>query len=519
MPSIVIKEIDETTAGVDAIGNDIVFIPGFSTNNCNCYIGRNVNETPVSTGESGTVTEGSNYSSGDTVDTVKDGKPSLFTNIVLKKTWKCSVTGEGTLSYTWTELTDTSTHALYLEPHPEQEPILCTTIDQFESYFGKEPFKFTNNETYEDVGFESTAFLTGDNIVKSGEYDKSYIMAKEILKLGMPVVYDVVVPHTNIGYPTTDLVKKFYENLPTEIAKLEDKGEYTVKYITTGGYPSFEYCGFKTEGELNDSYPIVVKMVEVASTRGDAVAIIDHTNFASRPLDATNNNSVYHILESGTYGVSAQSEFATMFTPWAYYTCPNAPSNGTTQCMPASYGYLTSLAKSIKTNPNWLAIAGVARGQVPNILYLNTIERLSNTIANAYQPRKGISINAITNIKPYGLTIWGNRTTMNAEENLVAHSFLNLRNLVSDVKKQAYVTAKKLIFEQNSDILWLNFKAGVSPVLDQMISGHGIGGYKILKGTTKEKAKLVATIKLYPIYAVEDFDITIVMADEEIAVS
>jgi hypothetical protein len=52
-----------------------------------------------------------------------------------------------------------------------------------------------------------------------------------------------------------------------------------------------------------------------------------------------------------------------------------------------------------------------------------------------------------------------------------------------------------------------------------MKTGAGLSGYKIIKGTTSEKAKLVAVIKLYPIYAVEDFDITVQMLDDEISVS
>ena len=96
--------------------------------------------------------------------------------------------------------------------------------------------------------------------------------------------------------------------------------------------------------------------------------------------------------------------------------------------------------------------------------------------------------------------------------------FLNIRNLVSDVKKQVYVTAKKYMFEQNTDILWVNFKAGITPLLDRMQSGQGLSGYKIIKGTTDEKAKVVATIKLYPYYAVEEFEITVIISDEEVTV-
>jgi phage tail sheath protein FI len=194
--------------------------------------------------------------------------------------------------------------------------------------------------------------------------------------------------------------------------------------------------------------------------------------------------------------------------------------------MPPSFGYLISLAKSIIINNNWVAVAGVARGQVPSINGLYTASRLSNSLANAYQPRNGkTSINPITNIKPYGLTIWGNRTMKNnlttangGEDGLTATSFLNIRNMVSDVKKTAYVAAKTLMFEQNSDVLWVNFLSKVTPLLDKLMSGQGLSDYKIIKNPTNEKAKLKATIKLFPIYAVEEFEITIELSDEDVSV-
>jgi phage tail sheath protein FI len=194
--------------------------------------------------------------------------------------------------------------------------------------------------------------------------------------------------------------------------------------------------------------------------------------------------------------------------------------------MPPSFGYLISLAKSIIINNNWVAVAGVARGQVPSINGLYTVSRLSNSLANAWQPRNGkISVNPITNIKPYGLTIWGNRTMKNnmaaangGEDGLTATSFLNIRNMVSDVKKTAYIAAKTLMFEQNSDVLWVNFLSRVAPLLDKLMSGQGLSDYKIIKNPTNEKAKLKATIKLFPIYAVEDFEITIELSDEDVSV-
>ena len=52
-----------------------------------------------------------------------------------------------------------------------------------------------------------------------------------------------------------------------------------------------------------------------------------------------------------------------------------------------------------------------------------------------------------------------------------------------------------------------------------MVTGAGLSGYELIKNVTKEKAKLVATVRLFAIEAVEDFDITIELADDTAAIT
>ena len=299
-----------------------------------------------------------------------------------------------------------------------------------------------------------------------------------------------------------------------------DRGNYSVKYLTSGGYPVFEYTS-----DHDSTNTIVTKMLNMAEKRGDCVALIDHTDYINRELNPNKAGSLYKAVTDAET-VWGNGDFGAMFTPWATYNrissdTLESKAKGTSAFRaPASFAYLTSLADSIKTNANWLAIAGVTRGKVLNVG--NMTNKIPNTVADAMQPRTGMSINAITNIKPYGQTIWGNRTLKKNAENLVATSFLNIRNLVSDVKKTCYNAARSITFEQDTDVLWVNFKGLISPLLDRMVSGYGISGYKIVRDTThpkaKEKATVCARIILYPTYAVEDFYITVVLKDAEVTV-
>lgn len=303
---------------------------------------------------------------------------------------------------------------------------------------------------------------------------------------------------------------------------LDDKGNYSIKYLTSGGYPVYEY----------NNNSIVTQMINLAVNRGDCVAYIDHTDNPYRDDNIDHASSLYQtVVNDITF--QNNGEFATMFTPWAEYNRITSdlddndqPVTGNSSIrMAASYAYFLCLADSIKTNANWLAIAGSARGVVPNLAQNGMTTNIPNGAADRMQPRDGYAVNAITNIRPYGYTIWGNRTLKNngVQGNLTATSFLNIRNLVSDVKKEVYRTARKLTFEQNNDILWINFKAEITPLLDRMATGYGISGYKMLIDTENEhygeKATLCVKIILYPVYPVEDFYVSIVLKDDEVSVA
>lgn len=54
----------------------------------------------------------------------------------------------------------------------------------------------------------------------------------------------------------------------------------------------------------------------------------------------------------------------------------------------------------------------------------------------------------------------------------------------------------------------------MTPLLDQMQTGNGISGYKLTKKKSTKKATLTAVVRIYPIEAVEDFEITLELADE-----
>lgn len=376
-------------------------------------------------------------------------------------------------------------------------PTLCESVDEFETYFGKNPAQLSQ-------GTSSTGKIP----------DLSYIYAKELLSLGLPVLYESI-NGTSDTLPSVDsVIDNIYTNDGGILEKLVNKSEHQFKYLTTGGYGNLT--------ENSNSFGLAQKMANVAATRGDCIALIDYDKSVNTDDGISNLFATIKTEFADTIGTDCSA----VFTPWVNIHC-NTYSTGVGKnatnmvTMPPSYAYLAALAKSIKTNASWLAVAGATRGQIPNLDGDEPlVPEITNSRAESLQNRDSISINAVTNIKPFGRRIWGNRTLKNnvTEGDLTATSFLNIRNMICDVKKVVFEACRKYTFEQNNDVLWINFKAYIEPTLNQMKSAAGLSGYKIIKVESNKKAKLEAVVKLYPLYAVEDFEITVKMLDDEVTV-
>lgn len=402
--------------------------------------------------------------------------------------------------------------------------------------FGKPRLYTTLRDFQDDFGTKVPIIkqMTADGLPAfdlGKAYDPGFIYATELLRLGMPVLFDCLIGSTDANAKITagDMNTTFTKikaalKIRLKDEALRDKGLYNIKFISTGGY---------ADGDINR---LIVELVEA---RGDCCAIQDlQKNINFDIIKAALNGNINKAAADMklTLGATTDGKLTTAFTPWGSYKVPciqnyvketSSSANGKKDYykdeveLPASFAYLMAAAKCFATGVNnWSAIAGASRGTIPYLQHLNehyTEEQINNIL----QTRDRVAINPIATINPFGDIIWGNRTLFNnaVNGNLTASSFLNIRNLISDVKKTVFKAARQLTFEQNSAILWVKFKSLIKPTLDQMVTGAGLSGYELIKNVTKEKARLVATVRLFAIEAVEDFDITIELADDTAAVT
>lgn len=447
---------------------------------------------------------------------------------------------------------DVTTNAVYIpglaaslaEGYDEREyigkPVYFESLADFRAVFGSAPVIFNEDVLYsdiidapEDTDDDYEAFKTKTFIAK-GDPDKSYVMASELLANGLPIYYDCTMVVNWNSSTAVNVVRAHYAHIAAQLDYsnnkniLKDKGETVFKFLTSGGYPTFS-GKYSISGVGNNLF---VKQITYAASRGDLIAPVDYFDFYTGDYDKL-HTELNDITNSPVYDQNDDEtaenvySYGAMFAPYATYNLGNTGwvyENTTyNQCvMPASYGYLITFAASSKNNPNWYAAAGASRGAVANFVAPVIGGNITSIEANDYQKRdEGSSINCIVNIKPYGYLLWGNRTLKDNSLNqeLTATSFLNIRHLSNDVKRQVFVAARALTFEPNSDILWVNFKSMIIPLLDQMVNGNGITGYQFVRQATTKKATLKAKIVLECIEAVEDFDITIELTDAAVEVT
>lgn len=356
-------------------------------------------------------------------------------------------------------------------------PLLFTSLDDFTKKIGETP------REYSDVTSYTTTYAPYLNSDKTKLYDAGYMMARLVLSKGMQVLYQV--PSKNNSAITTFADMLSALEVDTFYAPLTDKGLYNPTFLTVGGY--FSVDTENTKGTLHNA---ITQIKTIAETRGDCLALFDHV----WDVDAEN------IL---TIAGRVTTKYGAMFSPWCAYNI-----NGTDITLPASVAYLEAVARGIVNNPVWYAMAGLQRGLVSGTPIVTYGEEFANTLTT----KTGASVNPIAYVNGV-VTVWGNRTLYNNTGSLVASSFLNIRNLCSRLKKQLYVSAKSILFEQNTDRLWFNFNAQLVAILDNMKTGQGISGYEVIKLRATERGQLRALIRIVPIEALEEVDLTIELSD------
>lgn len=322
---------------------------------------------------------------------------------------------------------------------------------------------------------------------------------------------------------------------------LKDKSTYDFRYLVTGLLTHNDGANKCILEVADHSEEILLDDAGIHDGRGDCVALIDIDSKAY--AGKTQSAAIPAIAKEAAEWASA---YAAVFAPYVTYLMSDDKAYKNNKTFPASFHYLACAANSANNNfSEWYANAGYTRGvskytiestgckfgeiaiQSLEPRFLLKVGKELNADGTAYNDvNTSVAVNLIVKIKS-SYYLWGNRTgkklgTRGASDgDLVAQHFLNIRQLCSTIKKQVYTTCRRLTFDPNSNVLWINFRDLLTPMLEQMKADQGIKDYKIIKNATDRKALLSAKIRIVPIEAVEDFEIGLYLEDslDEVALT
>jgi len=422
------------------------------------------------------------------------------------------------------------------------------------------------NEACENAGYILVEALPenpkqGVTYVTPDTADKGYLYAKVVLQMGLPIIYKgAYTANTKLDYENDvdGKATKFFK-------QFEDKGLYDVRFITTAetNNPKVIIAALKAAGNRGDAQALfsvpeygsveakLVANTEVEETGNDAEATTatEYVYTDAQPVRLKTSELIDKWIQYnfqsvalttvprkaptwGTYLGETYGRYGSMFTPSFVTSFTLGDVSIKNYLAPATLVYLSCFSKNVNQFASWFAMAGSVRGVAR--LSVDPSLKFGDADIEILEPREAagqgdpdinlnhVAANVICNIRPYGNIIWGNRTMhplgipengSSTEIQLVASSFLNIRNLVIDIKKRLYRSSRRYTFEPNSNILWINFKASIEPLLQAMASNQGIRSYEINKIKTNKKALLAAQVVITPIEAVEDFDLTIELTD------
>ena len=550
MPKILIDEKDFTSPGtLEDYANYAVLIPGFAGVSTKVTVKPDHNDVYEFT------------SAQDFIDTIGLVAPKQ-TRTITESVDGASITTEGEVYHYGNQM---AYELLNLGYPVIYKPIDVDEVEVLATANFWEPFKDKASYDFRFVthGLLETANVTDD---ADGTYHNALKRLKKVEE-AILVLEDIAeAAGAEFMHEITDQTVEMYEYSNTEFGKVKEEYEgfmsitsnddgstsasYYVTYLDAVSGTKNELArleatiasfagagiGIRTINKANGEIANLAKYVadSANSGRGDCVALIelDETAYVNSSAENKAETLIIDAINDMTQINAENGKYCAMTVPSVVYkmsvdTDPTKDPFGGNKKFPGAFHYLACFINSLRLGfAEWYAAAGYTRGVSSYVIDHATV-KLGEIAINALEPRfitnqdsdPKFACNVIANFRG-NYYLWGNRTAhplgdknSKTTGDLVASSFLNIRQLCITIKKQLYVACRRFTFDPNSDTLWVNFVNAIRPTLDAMKADQGVRDYKILKVYTDKKATLKAKIRIIPIEAVEDFDLEVSLED------
>ena len=293
---------------------------------------------------------------------------------------------------------------------------------------------------------------------------------------------------------TTAVSDYAYHSIERAIHTIEDPEVVECNLITIPGI---------TNTNLTD------KLLGVAATRGDALAIIDIENVFIPDTEDSSSTWSSRLGSVSSAVSSMQSRdlnnsYGCAYYPWVQIEDSTGPS----VFIPPSIVALGTLATSEAVSELWFAPAGFNRGGLgrnmsSNLTVLNISEKLTSQNRDDLYEN---NINPIATFPSEGIVIFGQKTLQQTSSAL---DRINVRRLMIYIKKEISRIAATILFDQNVKLTWDRFTGEAEPFLASVRSRYGLTDFRVVLDNTTTTDDLIdrnilyAKIFLKPARAIE----------------
>ena len=267
--------------------------------------------------------------------------------------------------------------------------------------------------------------------------------------------------------------------------------------------------------------PLTDKLVDVAESRGDTLAVIDlKKDFEPSFEGADSSNIGKPVYRTSTQNVidnlkdrQLNSSYGCAYYPWVRI---RDTIGGTFLHVPPSIVAIGAMSYTDRVKAPWFAPAGFNRGGLSSgVAGLPVIGITQRLTSKDRDDLYDANINPIATFPQEGIVIFGQKTLQVTRSAL---DRINVRRLLLFVKKGISTISNDLLFEQNVRETWERFINRANPFLNDVKARFGLTDYKLVLDETTTTPDLIdrnimyAKIFLKPARSIEfiavDFIIT-----------
>ena len=252
---------------------------------------------------------------------------------------------------------------------------------------------------------------------------------------------------------------------------------------------SYEYNVLTVPGLWYES--LTKNVIDIAQDRGDALGVIDlkggytprhELYYASQASRGGDVQQVINNMDSR----NLNNSYGAAYYPWVTV---RDDVNGTFVKMPPSVVALGVLANTERVADVWFAPAGFNRGGLSQgaggLAVVSTDGKMTARDRDNLYSRQ---INPIANFPSEGIVVFGQKTLQATQSAL---DRINVRRLLIYVKKGISQIASTVLFEQNVQATWNDFKSRSDSFLGDVKVRFGVDDFRVVLDSTTTTPDLV----------------------------